>query len=60
MKDPGKLLSVITYLFEERGGDTILIGREELNYEVSAEELEDASAGWDSALNAVKETAEKI
>jgi uncharacterized protein YndB with AHSA1/START domain len=60
INDKSKLLSVITYTFSENGERTVLDAKEELNYEMTAEELKDASDGWDAALNAVKATAEKI
>ncbi len=53
------LLSVISYEFEEKKGKTILTATEELNYSVTEQQLADISEGWDYALNAVKEIAEK-
>lgn len=60
LKDKNKLLSVITYEFKEIGERTILITKEEINYEMTTDQIKDASDGWDLALNAVKETAEKL
>lgn len=45
--------------FEEKKGKTILTAIEELNYTVAEQQLADISEGWDYALNAVKEIAEK-
>lgn len=52
------LLSVITYVFEDRKGKTILSASEELNYPVTEQQLQDIAEGWDYALNAVREIAE--
>jgi uncharacterized protein YndB with AHSA1/START domain len=60
LKDNTRLLSVITYEFNERGERTVLTAREELSYKMSADQLDDTSAGWDFALRMVRETAEKI
>jgi uncharacterized protein YndB with AHSA1/START domain len=53
-------LSVITYEFEEKNAVTILSIREELKYETTAGERDDMSLGWDAALKAVKDIAEKV
>jgi uncharacterized protein YndB with AHSA1/START domain len=60
MNDKSKLLSVITYEFHHNGNRTVLKAKEELNNEMTADELKDATAGWDAALGAVKEIAEKL
>ena len=60
LKDNSKLLAVITYEFKEIGERTILTTKEEINYEMTTDQIKDASDGWDQALNAVKETAEKL
>ncbi|HEV7783587.1 MAG TPA: SRPBCC domain-containing protein [Chitinophagaceae bacterium] len=60
MNDSSKLISVITYRFTEEGQCTILDAKEELNYEMTAEQFKDVSKGWDLALKAVKEVAEKM
>jgi len=57
---PTKLLSVITYEFSENAEKTVLTSKEVLNYELTKEQLQDASDGWDFALKAVKDTAESI
>src|SRR5687767_9877347 len=49
MDDNSKLLSVITYRFSQNAVDTVLSATEELNYEMTDEELEEASDGWDHA-----------
>jgi uncharacterized protein YndB with AHSA1/START domain len=60
LNNPTQMLSVITYRFEEAGGSTILHAEEELNYNVTDEELEEISEGWDFALEAIKDIAEKL
>lgn len=54
------ITSVITYSFEGKDGYTILSAVEEMAEPLAEEEYEEASAGWDLALMAVKETAEKL
>jgi hypothetical protein len=51
--------SVITYEFGEKNGITTLRSREDFTNPVTDKEYTDASEGWDAALRAVKETAEK-
>ena len=60
LKDKNKLLSVITYEFNEVGEKTILNIKEEMDYEMTTGQIKDTADGWDLALKAVKETAEKI
>ena len=60
LKDKNKLLSVITYEFNENGERTILRAKEEIKYTMTTDQAKDISDGWDFALKAVKETAEKI
>ncbi|HLA54385.1 MAG TPA: SRPBCC family protein [Flavitalea sp.] len=60
LNDKEKLLSVITYEFSENAEKTVLTSKEVLNYELTKEQLQDASDGWDFALKAVKDTAESI
>jgi uncharacterized protein YndB with AHSA1/START domain len=55
-----QILSVITYRFDDTNGSTILHAKEELNYEVTDEEMEEISEGWDFALNAIKDIAENL
>ena len=58
--DNPSVISVITYTFRGNGETTTLFAREDLAYEPSDKEYEEASEGWDSALLGVKQTAEKI
>ncbi|MGN7721930.1 SRPBCC family protein [Chitinophaga sp. 22620] len=58
--DPGALLSTITYEFIENGGGTMLSATEELHYETTEEQFSEAAEGWDYALQAVKDIAEKL
>lgn len=55
-----RLLSVITYEFTENAGITIISAKEEIKYEMTNEQFQEANEGWDFALQSVKETAEKI
>jgi uncharacterized protein YndB with AHSA1/START domain len=59
LNDKDKLLSEITYRFDNKEGNTILSAREEINYEMTEDELEEAEEGWDLALQSIKEIAEK-
>jgi uncharacterized protein YndB with AHSA1/START domain len=59
MEDKEKILSVITYKFESQGMQTTLYALEELNYKMTDQQYNDASEGWDFALAAIKEIAEK-
>ncbi|WP_162946577.1 SRPBCC family protein [Chitinophaga barathri] len=60
VQDPEILLSVITYQLIPHQDATLLAAKEELNYEVTEEQLRDAIEGWEIALRAVKDLAEKI
>ena len=60
INDNNKLLSVITYKFNYNGTHTVLTGEEELNYEMTDHQLKEASDSWNTALNAVKDTAENL
>jgi uncharacterized protein YndB with AHSA1/START domain len=55
----GSINSVITYEFEEENGITRLRAREDFSQPIPENEYADAAEGWDAALLAVKETAEK-
>ena len=55
-----KILSVITYRFIDKDGQTSLNAREELDYEMTDEQYAESMEGWDFALASVKETAEKF
>lgn len=53
--DGHTVLSTITYELQDRNGNTLLLAKEE-----PVESYEDASAGWDAALRAVKDLAEAL
>lgn len=53
------VLSVITYLFEAQNNRTVLKATEELSKAVTHEEHLHMLEGWDAALRAVKELAER-
>ena len=55
----GSIDSVITYEFREKCHVTILHAREDFSKPITDKEYVDAVQGWDAALLAVKETAEK-
>jgi len=55
----GSINSVITYEFDEKNHMTILHAREDFVKPISDKDYVDAAEGWDTALLAVKETAEK-
>jgi len=57
--DDGTVQAVITYLFRDKEGRTVLTGREVVMRPLEQADFEDAAAGWEFALNAVKELAEK-
>jgi uncharacterized protein YndB with AHSA1/START domain len=59
-EDQTEISSVITYRTEETNGKTTLYAQEKLMYDVSDAEQPDLEAGWDAALKAVKELAEKL
>jgi len=54
-----EVASVITYDLHEKDGHTTLRSREEFTNPLNEKEYSDASEGWDTALLAVKELAEK-
>ncbi|SIN97123.1 SRPBCC family protein [Chitinophaga niabensis] len=54
-EDGHSILSTITYEFLDQQGSTLLLAKED-----PVESYEDASAGWDAALQAVKELAEGL
>jgi len=60
LNDKGKLLSQITYEFIQSGKSTIIHAKEELNYDVSGEDFDDISSGWDYALDALRQIAESL
>ena len=53
--DGHSILSTITYELQDNNGSTLLRAKED-----PVESYEDASAGWDAALQAVKDLAESI
>jgi len=55
----GSIHSVITYEFVGKDQATALQAREEFAAPITEEEYADAMDGWEAALLAVKETAEK-
>jgi uncharacterized protein YndB with AHSA1/START domain len=55
----GSINSVITYEFGEKNKVTTLQAREDFTNPITDKEYADAVEGWDAALHAVKETAEK-
>ncbi len=57
-EDTGEVTSVITYKFTAKGDKTVLTGTEGQTEDLDEEEYADAVAGWDEALEAVKEIAE--
>lgn len=60
LEDKNKLLSTITYDFKPIQTGTTISIREEINHEMDEEELSDTSDGWDFALQAIKDIAEKL
>ena len=52
-------ISIITYELREENGRTILYAREDLTNPVTDEEYSDVMNGWDAALAALKDVAEK-
>ena len=60
LKDKNTLLSVITYEFVKNGAGTILSATEEINYKMTDHQFQEASEGWDAALQLVKYVAEQI
>ena len=55
-----KVMAVITYDFQEKDGDTLLTGNEELTRPLDKTAFKDASEGWGFALNTIKELAESL
>lgn len=54
------VMAIITYAFQEKNGLTLLTGKEELTQPLDKTTFDDASAGWASALNLVKQIAETL
>ena len=59
LNSAGSTNSVITYEFDEKNRVTVLHTREDFTKPVTDKEYADAAEGWDVALLAVKETAER-
>jgi uncharacterized protein YndB with AHSA1/START domain len=55
----GSTGSVITYEFDEKNKVTTVQAREDFTNPIIDDEYEDAAEGWDAALRALKETAER-
>ena len=55
----GSIHSVITYEFDEKNGIMTLHAREDFTQPITDKEHADAAEGWNAALLAVKETAER-
>jgi uncharacterized protein YndB with AHSA1/START domain len=60
LKDENRLLSTITYEFIDLGQKTILNTKENIEHKMTKTQTQDTSNGWDFALQAVKELAERI
>ncbi|MBD1431483.1 hypothetical protein H8B06_01485 [Sphingobacterium sp. DN00404] len=54
------VMAVLTYEFQEKDGITLLTGKEELPQPLDTAAFDDASAGWKSALDLVKQIAETL
>lgn len=54
------VMSVLTYEFQEKDGVTLLTGKEELSQPLDKTSFDNASAGWKSALDLVKQIAEAL
>lgn len=55
----GATNSVITYEMDEKDGVTVLRAREDFTNPIANDEYTDAAEGWDAALQALKDTAER-
>ncbi|MEO5891586.1 MAG: SRPBCC domain-containing protein [Ferruginibacter sp.] len=60
LDDTTSILSVITYMFKDNGTTTTLYAREDLPVELTEEDFENASEGWDFALQTLKQMAESL
>lgn len=60
LNDHNKILSEISYELLTDGNETLLNAEEKLMYETTDEQYADTSAGWDAALNALKNIAERL
>ncbi|MEO5979164.1 MAG: SRPBCC domain-containing protein [Chryseolinea sp.] len=60
IEDQSALLSTITYDFKPIQTGTSISIREEINHEMDEEDLSDTSDGWEFALQAIKDIAEKL
>jgi uncharacterized protein YndB with AHSA1/START domain len=59
-EDNTSVISVVTYAFLNSNGRTTLSASEDLIQDITDKEYEDASEGWNTALLAVKQAAEKL
>jgi uncharacterized protein YndB with AHSA1/START domain len=57
--DRSSVLSLITYIFQEKDGHTTLLAQEEFIKPLTETAYVEASEGWDVALQAIKKVAEK-
>jgi uncharacterized protein YndB with AHSA1/START domain len=57
--DKSSVLSSITYTFQEQNGHTTLLAQEEFTNPLTEKAFTEATEGWDVALQAIKEVAEK-
>ena len=55
----GSTGSVISYEFNEKNNVTTIYAREDFTSSITDEEHRDAEEGWETALRAVKDTAER-
>lgn len=54
------VMAILTYVFQEKDGYTVLIGMEEFIQPLDSATYTDASAGWESALDLVKQISEAL
>lgn len=55
----GSTDSVITYEFDEKNDVTTIYAREDFTNPITDKEYRDAAEGWEAALRALKDTAER-
>lgn len=60
MNSVGSTNSIITYEFNEKKDVTTVLAQEDFTNPIPDEEYSDAADGWDTALRALKDTAESI
>lgn len=54
------VMAILTYEFRKKNGITLLTGKEELTQPLDKASFNDATAGWKSALDLVKQIAETL